>query len=154
MTLNWLLAVFIFFLKPEMMVIHLRCLGWSIIPTILTVIGLTSLIVIFIYYCWGGLLNNYFRKYQWQAKILGWAWVKKIRDNIEQGKKRWISHLLRHNKSLIFLIIVLPIPLPYLDGAAVLASKIAKIKHGLLLCLIANTIKIILLAILSFWFKT
>ena len=71
------------------------------------------------------------------------TWVKKFRASLKNRQKRALNWLLEHNKLIIFLILFIPLT-PFLESTAVIAARIAKIRHALPLLLIANTARMAL----------
>jgi len=97
-------------------------------------------------FCLAGILDKkVLERKGLRTKFFKLAWVKRIHTSIKKGEKKWINWLLRHNKLLIFVIIFIPFT-PWIEGPAVVAARLARIKGALLLLLLASAGKMLLMA--------
>jgi len=80
------------------------------------------------------------KKNSWIDRI----WFEKVKKPVEKKRKSVIQWLLVHNKIIIFLIILIPFTFVIAD-IAVMATRVGKIKYGLILVIGANVGKISIL---------
>ena len=129
--------------RIEFAIIELCYLNINPVQVFFITAAWSSIYITFIFY-FTGLLSYLMQKSiilatgKNQRNWLEEIWRKKVREPIEQRKQRVIQWLLAHNKLIIFLVILCPFSF-FLDNVAVIATKLARIKYGLLLILTANT---------------
>ena len=145
--MDWgqLLALLLILFRTDVAVIQLANLGYGPLFTLVVTIGWTFFATTFAFCLAGVLDKKVLERKGLRTKFFKLAWVKRIHTSIKKGEKKWINWLLRHNKLLIFVIIFIPFT-PWIEGPAVVAARLARIKGALLLLLLASAGKMLLMA--------
>jgi len=129
--------------KSELAIIHFHSIEYSFVFTFTLISCSTAFVVIWIYYLAGVFDEYVIKRLGLDKKFIEFKWIKQIKLFFNKKEKSALNWLLEHNKIIIFIIPMIPF-VPFLETIVVVAAKIQKVKGGLYLILLSNTIRIFL----------
>lgn len=136
-----IVGIILLLIKSELAIIHFYSIDYSFLFNFSLISCSTGFVVVWVYYL-AGIFDKYvIKRLGLDEKIVEFKWVRRIRSFFKKKERKVLKWLLEHNKIIIFIIPMIPF-VPFIETIVVVAAKIQKVKGGLFLILLSNTIRI------------
>ena len=132
------------FLNPDLAMIQFSYLDYNLFSVLLIVMVWTNLSAIITFSLTGFLDKKLIKRKEWRIKLAKLRWVRRIRKSIKGGQKKFLGWLLKQEKIIIFLVLLIP-GVPMVKSIAIIAARISMSKNALFLILIANRLRVLLM---------
>jgi len=129
-------------LNSDLAIVQFFAFDYSPFLTFLVVFAWTNLSIVITFSLTDFLDKKLVEKKKWRAKFAKIKWVHRTQKAIKNGRKKILVWLLRQERIIIFLILLIP-GVPMVKSVAIIAARILKLKNALILMLIANSIRVL-----------
>jgi len=131
-------------LNSDLAIIQFFAFDYSPFLTFLVVFTWTNLSVV-ITFCLAGLLNKkVIEKKGWRTKFANLKWVRRTQRAMKRGRKKFLAWLLKQEKIIILLVLLIP-GVPVVKGVAIVVARMSGLKNILALMLITNTLRVLVI---------